>query len=207
MLLRQAEQHNTAGRGGDFQTVDALFPRVRFLGPKGSYEAGRIDFAMWNDLPFDAESIIAQLVFWRPFDDRLYWQYGELLNARGRVDFAYRILNDLFSVRQRTQQREIQQHYRILRAAQGAPESTNPMVPDWGVWVGGPRSRRTGRRLQLPRHQRSAPRLAPRHRQFRGRDGGSRARRVAMAAMAPPLGYRPSAIGYRPDRQKIADSR
>jgi tetratricopeptide (TPR) repeat protein len=140
MLLRQAEQRNAAGRAGDFQTVDALFPRVRFLGPKGNYEAGLIDFAMWNELPFDAESIVLQLVFWRPFDDRLYWQYGELLNARGRTDFAYRILSDLFSNRQRTQQREIQQHYRILRAAQETPaESTNPMVADWGVWVDGPR--------------------------------------------------------------------
>jgi tetratricopeptide (TPR) repeat protein len=137
MRLRQAEQRRAAGRAGDFQTVDALFPGVRFVGPKGDYEAGRIDFAMWNELPFDAESIVLQLVFWRPFDDRLYWQYGELLNAGGRMDFAYRVLNELFAGRQRTQQREIQQHYRILRTArESAAESANPTMADWGLWLG-----------------------------------------------------------------------
>jgi tetratricopeptide (TPR) repeat protein len=140
MRLRQAEQRLAVGRASDFQTVDALFPGVRFVGPKGDYEAGRIDFALWNELPFDAESIVLQLVFWRPFDDRLYWQYGELLNAGGRVDFAYRVLNELFAGRQRTQQREIQQHYRILRTArESAAESANPMTADWGLWLGGPR--------------------------------------------------------------------
>jgi tetratricopeptide (TPR) repeat protein len=151
MRLRQAEQRRAAGRTSDFQTVDALFPGVRFVGPKGDYEAGRIDFALWNELPFDAESIVLQLVFWRPFDDRLYWQYGELLNASGRVGFAYRVLNELFTGRQRTQQREIQQHYRILRAArESSAESANPMTADWGLWLGGPRQ-----------EQNSAPPSAP----------------------------------------------
>jgi len=137
MRLRQAEQRRAAGRPSDFQTVDDLFPGVRFVGPKGNYEAGRIDFVQWNELPFDAESIVLQLVFWRPFDDRLYWQYGELLNAGSRVDFAYRVLNELFAGRQRTQQREIQQHYRILRTArESATESANPMTADWGLWLG-----------------------------------------------------------------------
>lgn len=138
MQLRQAEQRLSRGRPGEYTSVDALFPRVRYIGPGGRYQAGGIDFAQWNELPFDAESIVVQLVFWRPFDDRLYWQYGELLNAGGRVDFAYKILDYLYVVRLQ-RQAELQEHYRILKAAKSMQSSR---LSDWGTWIGGSREER-----------------------------------------------------------------
>ncbi len=141
MGLRNGERGNARGRSGGFSSVDVLFPSVRFIGPSKHYEAGRMDFAQWNELPFDAESIVLQLLFWRPLDNRLYWQYGELLNARGQVAVASRILDELVRAQQ-MRQAELQEHNRVLKAAlQSSDEVTNPLQ-DWGLWVGGPREQK-----------------------------------------------------------------
>ena len=47
---------------------------------------------MWGDLPPDGYQIVAQLLVWSPNDDRLYWQLGELLNAMGSVQDAFKRL-------------------------------------------------------------------------------------------------------------------
>jgi tetratricopeptide (TPR) repeat protein len=116
MQSRHRESLLYRGRPPLAQTVDPLFPRVRFVGPSGQYEAGGIDFAMWNELPGDAESVVLQLLLWRPHDNRLYWLYGELLNARGQVDAAALVLRDLVVNRQ-ARYDELMQHYRILKSA------------------------------------------------------------------------------------------
>jgi hypothetical protein len=136
MLLRQAESRSTRGTVGSFQAPDALFPGVRFVGEKDDYEAGRIQFLAWNKLPFDAEAIVLQLQFWQPMDDRLYWQYGELLNARGEVEEATRVLGDLVKNRGRENVKSLRQHYLVLRDAKKSKEgAANAEMQDWGRWL------------------------------------------------------------------------
>jgi tetratricopeptide (TPR) repeat protein len=73
--------------------IDALFP-VRFVGESGSYEAGQLAAAERNKLPADAVPIVQQLLIWLPEDPRLYWLYGELLNAQGDIGSAAKILSE-----------------------------------------------------------------------------------------------------------------
>jgi hypothetical protein len=72
--------------------LDNLFPRLRFVGPGGQYQAGGIAAAQWGDMPGDAVALVEQLVLWSPFDERLLWLLGELLNANGDVAGAAAIL-------------------------------------------------------------------------------------------------------------------
>jgi tetratricopeptide (TPR) repeat protein len=98
-----------------------LFPReerdfakkVQFIGSSGEYEAGGIAWAQLERLPADADQVVLQLLLWRPHDPRLLWLFGELLNARGRVDSAYDVLN---RVRENDQwrNRELDRHLRVL---------------------------------------------------------------------------------------------
>ncbi len=75
--------------------LDDLFPRVRFVGPGGKYQVGGIAPAQWGELPNDATAVVQQLVLWSPFDDRLLWLLGELLNANGEVAGSAQILKSL----------------------------------------------------------------------------------------------------------------
>jgi hypothetical protein len=90
---RQRELIQSGGRAGAFTAVDTLFPRVRFVGPTGAYEAGAIAFRYWNELPPDAELVALQMLLSRPNDPRLLWLYGELLNARGQIRSAFLVLD------------------------------------------------------------------------------------------------------------------
>jgi len=92
--------------------LDKLFGDVRFVGPSGQYEAGGIAFEQWNRLPVDAERIVLQLLLWRPLDPRLSWLYGELLNVRGQVDWAFSVLD---YCKQLASNRELRQHHLVLR--------------------------------------------------------------------------------------------
>jgi tetratricopeptide (TPR) repeat protein len=138
MHLRQAEIRIAGGRPGPYQTVDDLFPGVRFVGPDGAYEAGAIDFDIWNKLPPDAESIVIQMMLWQPRDNRLYWLYGELLNARGQVADAFAVLNPLDDIRTGSP-RELHAHRNILQMAQKSLEFWD--YPNWPTlsWVVAPR--------------------------------------------------------------------
>jgi tetratricopeptide (TPR) repeat protein len=84
-------------RGGNNRgdTLENVFPRVRFVGPSGKYEAGNLALRSQDELPPDANLIALQLVLWLPQDDGVYWLFGEILNARGEVDAASSILNEL----------------------------------------------------------------------------------------------------------------
>ena len=63
------------------ESLDNLFPRVRFVGPSGEYEPGLLAADQWTNLPADALTIVSQLVLWYPHDNRLYWLFAELLNT------------------------------------------------------------------------------------------------------------------------------
>jgi tetratricopeptide (TPR) repeat protein len=110
-LVRKRGQEARLGRRGDL-TLDAIFPRVRFVGPSGEYEAGALAAEQWNLLPADALGIVKQLVLWFPFDDRLQWLLAELLNARGDVQPA---LTYLSAIEKRVNlSRELHRHRLVL---------------------------------------------------------------------------------------------
>jgi hypothetical protein len=114
LQLRYREQVRAGGRPVRVTTVDELFPKVRFVGPSGEYEAGALAQASRDEVPEDATVIALQLVFWLPFDDRLYWLLGELLNAGGQVQMAYEVLDELVFAR-RMDARELTRHRQVLR--------------------------------------------------------------------------------------------
>lgn len=113
MRLRQREQIRNQGRTvSELPPLDDLFGNVRFVGRSGQYEAGGIAFEQWNRLPADAEKIALQLLLWRPLDVRLKWLYGELLNVRGQVDWAFSVLDSCKSI---ASNRELRRHHLVLR--------------------------------------------------------------------------------------------
>jgi hypothetical protein len=79
------------------------------------------------------------LLLWLPFDNRLYWLLGELLNAKGDVRAAFQAFNTLIgsdnqtSVKQPDQPRLLREHWRILReAANALPEVSVEDAPNPG---------------------------------------------------------------------------
>jgi tetratricopeptide (TPR) repeat protein len=134
MNLRHAEQRGAGGRAVDYRTVDALFPGVRYIGRDGQYEAGNISFEMRNQLPQDAESLIIQLLLWEPFDDRLFWQYGELLNAKGDIETAYRVMRELVDARNLGKP-ELSAHRRVLRDAEPTYKKVMEFTQQPAAWV------------------------------------------------------------------------
>jgi hypothetical protein len=126
LRLREAEQ---AARGEE-KSVDGLFYPVDLAGSGASYEAGKIAARQLAELPGDAIPIVKQLLIWLPFDNRLYWLLGELLNAKGDVRAAYQAFNTLIgpdnstSAKQPDQPRLLRQHWRVLQeAANALPEA------------------------------------------------------------------------------------
>jgi hypothetical protein len=83
--LRRHEDPGTTG-------LDDLFG-VRYEGPGGNYEPGKIDAGDRKKLPADAAAILQQLGLWLPADGRLLWQMAELANATGDVRIAASILD------------------------------------------------------------------------------------------------------------------
>ena len=88
---------------------------------RGDYEAEVQPWKLWDDLPPDAYEIVSQLLVWFPFDDRLYWQLGELLNSQGYVEDAVKVFEDI-SFAGTLNDREFREHRSILKAA--APQAT-----------------------------------------------------------------------------------
>jgi tetratricopeptide (TPR) repeat protein len=71
---------------------DALFDKgeekVRFVGPSGKYEAGKMAASERRKLPTNALAVVEQLLLWEPDDARLLWLAAELLNAEGDAERA-----------------------------------------------------------------------------------------------------------------------
>jgi tetratricopeptide (TPR) repeat protein len=111
LQLRQQESRLQPGRPPE--TVDALFGRVRFAGANGKYEPGGIALEQLDELPVESVPVVTQLVFWLPFDDRLYWLLAELLNAQGEPEKALTLMKDL-SYGRRFSTPEFMEHRRVL---------------------------------------------------------------------------------------------
>jgi hypothetical protein len=130
-LLRRAEAaRQPAGSVRPADTVDALFgdreAPLRFVGDSGQYEAGKLAAAEQKKLPKDALAMVQQLALWLPEDTRLYWLLGELWNAEGQNEEAYKVLDDCVYGR-RYDAPELKDHRRILLEALKPP----PAPPSW----------------------------------------------------------------------------
>lgn len=62
--------------------LDDLFG-VRYVGPRGEFEPGRLADDQRKKLPARAVALTQQLALWLPADGRLLWQLAELANAHG----------------------------------------------------------------------------------------------------------------------------
>jgi hypothetical protein len=116
LLLLRLRQQETQARKQSWDTVDALFPRLRFESPDGHYEVGgpsRHSTLPTEDAPPDALAVVGQLLYWLPFDNRLTWLYGELLNQSGDAVGAHKALQEIVEVR-KERVRPIVNHYREL---------------------------------------------------------------------------------------------
>ena len=100
--------------------LDPLFgPRdnpVRFVGESGQYEAGQLAAAEREKLPKDAAALVQQLLIWLPHDTRLYWLYGELLNAEGDWKAAREVLTECVDAR-RYNAKALLEHRQALNSA------------------------------------------------------------------------------------------
>jgi tetratricopeptide (TPR) repeat protein len=102
-------------RSASVQSVDPLFPRVRFIGPSGQYEPGLIASEQWANMPADALNLVRQLVLWMPLDKRLTWLLAEMLNSAGEVEAALRLMNELDAFQANFRPAEFVAHHRVLQ--------------------------------------------------------------------------------------------
>jgi hypothetical protein len=119
--------------GRDMDTLDALFPRVRFSVLGGDYKPGPLPPDQWVELPEEALPLVYQLVYWRPLDDRLFWLLGEVLNARGDIGSAATVLQELvvkYRQLNRTAPVELRRHAQVLQAARPPIEVVADVKPD-----------------------------------------------------------------------------
>jgi tetratricopeptide (TPR) repeat protein len=105
----------TSGRPMPAADVDRLFG-VRFVGPSGQYEAGKLADAERTKLPADAVAVVQQLLLWFPDDTRLLWLLGELYNAQGDLEAASKILDDCVWQR-RYDSPALREHRQIVQEA------------------------------------------------------------------------------------------
>jgi hypothetical protein len=106
------------------QTLDDLFG-VRFVGPGGKFEPGRLAAEQRKRLPADAAALVQQLALWLPADGRLLWQLGELAGAHGDAATAAAILEGCVT-EYGLRDAEVRAHRQAFRAAADARVSANP---------------------------------------------------------------------------------
>jgi hypothetical protein len=131
LLVRKRRKEAAQAQGGasrKVETVDDLFG-VRFVGPSGQYEAGKLADEEKAKLPKNAQAIVQQLLLWVPngiqTDSRLYWLYGELLNARGDFKDAWKVL-DTCSDALSFHPAALREHHQVLAAALPPPPAPPP---------------------------------------------------------------------------------
>lgn len=129
LRLREKLANPTVKR---WDTMDALFDKPSPAGAE--YEARIQSWKMWGDLPPDGYHLMAQLLVWSPNDDRLYWQLGEILNAKGNMQAAYRIFDELISARSESTVQQLQAHRKALMAYLEVAKAANTAWPSPGMF-------------------------------------------------------------------------
>lgn len=100
LQLWKSRQREWAASGGKLPVkLDSILGLEGFESAK-TFQPGFPARAVWDRLDPEAEGLVVQLLYWLPSDSRLYWAYGELLNARGEIPGAYQTLNELIAARQ-----------------------------------------------------------------------------------------------------------
>jgi len=122
---RLREQRETRGAA---ESVDAIFPGIRWVGPSGEYEAGLLAASEWPKLPAYSIDIVKQLVLWMPHDLRLRWLLAELANAEGDWLGAVKLMDDM-SLNQNYGNREFRDHHAVLRRKRLVEEHVGRMRP------------------------------------------------------------------------------
>jgi tetratricopeptide (TPR) repeat protein len=119
-------------------SLDSLFEKdgapVRFVGDSGQFEPGRLAVSEQAKLPKDAMAIVQQLLVWLPDDTRLYWQLGELLNASGDLESAYKVFDDCIW-KYRFDPADLKAHRQLVSEALQSqkpvePEETRSWLPE-----------------------------------------------------------------------------
>lgn len=119
--LRPAEQLHLklirlrAAEPREAQGLDDLFG-IRYIGPSGAFEAGRLAEEQRRRLPAEAAALLQQLALWLPADGRLLWQLAEVAGANGDAATAAAMLDGCvteFGLRSA----ELTNHRRAYRAA------------------------------------------------------------------------------------------
>lgn len=118
-LVRARRQEQRAGLTRANESLDAIFPGVSFTTASGEYVPGEISMESRDNLPPEAVHLTAQLVYWLPHDNRLYWLLGETLNANGQVSEAYEVVRELVDARGFSP-RELREHRKVLLEAREA---------------------------------------------------------------------------------------
>lgn len=115
------------------------------------YSAGPASPVFWREA-IDDLALVQQMVLWNPTDNRLYWLYGEWLNARGEVASARVVLEELVDARRLRNFPDLVSHWQILRAAadamQGAPKD-QPAQSD-ATALSGAEAEKAAAGLELP---------------------------------------------------------
>jgi tetratricopeptide (TPR) repeat protein len=88
-MLRRKEADE---RATQVTQPDDLF-KVHFVGKDGKYTPGKLPDE--QKLPGDALATTQQLILWLPFENRLHWLLGEILNAQGQQADALSIFDEL----------------------------------------------------------------------------------------------------------------
>jgi tetratricopeptide (TPR) repeat protein len=140
-LLRSRNREDAAGTRGRFESVDPLFPRVKFVGAGGQYEAGGIAPRFDDELPLEATEVVLQLIFWLPNDDRLWWLWAEVLNARRNIPLAAEIMIDLVDNRRLGNVQDLFRHRQVLTDAYQTLQAINktPSFASKLLWTVRPR--------------------------------------------------------------------
>lgn len=114
--LRFRASRAAANRNRDPVLDDLFGGNVRFVGESGEYEAGHLAAVERSKLPADALAVVQQLLLWLPDDTRLYWLFGELLNANGDVAGAAAVFAECRDSR-RFDAPDLQKHRQVVQEA------------------------------------------------------------------------------------------
>ncbi|HJT79023.1 MAG TPA: hypothetical protein VJ739_17640, partial [Gemmataceae bacterium] len=141
-LLEQRWQEARLQEPRAAEGLDPLFPGLRFVGPSGEYEAGELAPEEADALPVERVPLVSQLCLWLPFDNRLYWLLGELLNAQGNIADAGTVMMELEDARG-FHNRELHRHRQVVLEARQAAEllasDRGPVVKEQLLWLLAPR--------------------------------------------------------------------
>ena len=99
-LWRARHRENLASGGAPVPVKLDSVLGLDTLEARDNFKPGKPPKSAWDRLDPEAESLVVQLILWLPADSRLYWAFGEVLNAKGDTASAFKIMTELVEARQ-----------------------------------------------------------------------------------------------------------